>query len=227
MNDYLLETPHTKTSTAVLFVPGISGGALTERFNPLRDAVLSTGFAIARVNIWENTPQLEQMTLGEIRKRLREIISELEMQGFERMMAVGKSFGGAALLTLSSPHIQKQVLWAPALGYSDTDSNIESYLNTPLGTIATLLDIHINSAYLKTIPIPTCIIHGTADTNIPFANSEGIIASLPQGKLVSIESADHSFRDPVHERLLLSATLEFLTMTWTPKIEHQSCMLLG
>lgn len=41
------------------------------------------------------------------------------------------------------------------------------------------------------IEVPTLVLHGTADTNVPYAYAEELSKSVPNSKLVTIEDGDH------------------------------------
>lgn len=209
--ELLLETPTKPSTTAVIFLPGISGGVFSDRFQPVVDACLDAGFAIARVCAWENAEDVEQKNLSEIYRAIGEVTTHLRSQGYTQLFGIGKSFGGAIMLTFPSVYISKKVLWAPAIGVIETGANIEAYMTAKLGTTSSLLDIQIDRTFLQQKENPTLIIHGTADENIPFSNSEQIVSMLPNASLVPIKGADHSYRDKEHETAVIKATVDFLT----------------
>lgn len=208
--EFKLDAPPASTDKVVVFLPGISGGAFSERFQPLVDACLNVGFAVARLNIWKDSADVEQKNLGEIYKDLGEITTHLH-NTYPYMFGIGKSFGGAIMLTFPSVYISKKVLWAPAIGVIETGANIEAYMTAKLGTTSSLLDIQIDRTFLQQKENPTLIIHGTADENIPFSNSEQIVSMLPNASLVPIKGADHSYRDKEHETAVIKATVDFFT----------------
>lgn len=210
-SEFLIEAPAEPTATAVLFLPGITGGAFSDRFQPVVDACLKSGFAIARVSAWENAEDVEGRNLADIYKDIADVITYLYEHGYTRFFGVGKSFGGAVMLTIPSAYISKKVLWAPAIGVTEFGSNIDVHMTATLGTLHHLLDMRVDAAFLKEREMPMLIIHGTADNVIPFSNSEKIVSMLPNAKLVPIEGADHSYNDKEHEKAVIGATMEFLT----------------
>jgi pimeloyl-ACP methyl ester carboxylesterase len=44
---------------------------------------------------------------------------------------------------------------------------------------------------LSEISVPTLLVHGTADVNVPYAHSEGAAQAIPHARLVTIEGGDH------------------------------------
>lgn len=209
--EFLLETPNKSTATVVVFLPGISGGAFLERFQPVVDACLNAGFAIARISAWKNSDEVEGKNLNDIYRAVGDVTTYLHEQGYAEIFGIGKSFGGAIMLTFPSVYISKKVLWAPAIGVVETGGNIWAYMTAKLGTVSSLLDIQIDRAFLQQKENPTLIVHGTADDNIPFLNSEQIVSMLPNANLIAIEGADHSYRNKEHEMAVIKATINFLT----------------
>lgn len=208
---FLVETPTVPTTTAVVFLPGISGDAFSERFQPVVDACLQAGFAIARVSAWKDAEDVERKNLSDIYRDVGDVTTSLHQQGFTRIFGIGKSFGGAVILTFPSVYISRKVLWAPAIGVTDSGANIDAYMTATLGTLHSLLDMQVDAAFLKQREMPTLIIHGTADDNIPLSNSEKIVSMLPNARLAQIEGADHSYKNKEHEEAVIKATMGFLT----------------
>lgn len=74
-----------------------------------------------------------------------------------------------------------------------------------------LLDIKLDKTFIHEDPSIICIIHGTKDSNIPIENSRNIIELSQHGRIIEIENADHSFKNPAEERSLIKATRNFLS----------------
>lgn len=208
--EFLLTTPENDTNTVVVFLPGISGGAMSERFLPLAEACVEAGLAIARVSIWSDAKTAGQMSLTQVHKRLAEVLTHLRLLGYQRFVGIGKSFSGAVLLTYPASEFEKLVLWAPAIGSGVEIGNLGQYQKIPLEKISSLLDLKIGFAELRLKDLPVVLIHGTADDTIPFSNSESLCAGLSQATLLPVVDADHSYKDPEHERLVIAASVVHL-----------------
>lgn len=208
---FLVDTPDKPTNTAVVFLPGISGGAFSDRFQPLVDACVQAGLAIARVSAWENVADVERKNLSDIYRDIGNVTTYLQQQGYTQLFGIGKSFGGAIMLTFPSMYIHKKVLWAPTVGVTESGANIEAYMSATFSTLSSLLDLRVDRAFLQQRDTPTLIVHGTADGTIPFSNSEKIVSMLPRAKLLPIEGADHSYSDKDHEKAVIEASVDFLT----------------
>lgn len=209
--EVLIETPTTPTNKVVIFLPGVSGDAFLDRFQPIVEACTGAGFSTARVNAWKDVQELEQKNLKQIYGDINSVVALLRSKGYLYIFGIGKSFGGAILLTLPSTHITSKILWAPAIGVTESGSNINTHLSAPLGSLKSLLDIKVDRTFLEKIEIPILVIHGTADDTIPFSNSEQLVSMLPKAKLIAIDGADHSYRIKEYEDAVITATINFLT----------------
>lgn len=208
---FLIDMPDKLTTTVVVFLPGRTGGAFSDRFQPVVDACLQAGLAIVRVSAWENREDVERKNLSDIYRDIGNVTTYLHQQGYTQIFGVGKSLGGAMMLTFPSVYIDKKVLWAPAIGVTESGANIETYMSATLGSLNSLLDLQVDREYLENRDTPTLVIHGTADNIIPFLNSERLVPMLPNARLLPIEGADHSYNNKEHETVVIKATIDFLT----------------
>lgn len=205
----LVEAPAVTKSVAV-FLPGVSGGAFSERYRPLLDACTTEGIAVARLSSYADADVLKNKTIAELHADIDTAISYLKAHGYTSLFGIGKSFGGALMLTHQSQDIKRKVLWAPAIAAVEQGGNSNAYLRVPVGSIPTMMDVCVGRSFLEKIETPTLLIHGTADDQIPFANSEKMAAMLPNAQLIPVNGADHSYKNPEHERAVTAATVKFL-----------------
>jgi dienelactone hydrolase len=190
-------------------LPGVSGGVFSDRYKLLVDACLEADTSIARLGSYKDSTEFNEKTIEELHADIDAAISFLQGRCYTSLFGIGKSFGGALMLTQASPIIQTKVLWAPAIA-AEAESNLEVYRTVLLGSIPMLMDIHVDQEFLKQIKIPTMIVHGTADDQIPFSNSEKMVSMLPNAKLKPIEGGDHSYKNKEHEALVIQSTIDFL-----------------
>jgi len=205
----ITKNDESELDTAVLFLPGISGKAFSHRFQPLVDAVLASGFPIARVHGWEDGVDVNSHTWSYYHKVLDEVMRSLDERGYKKIIGIGKSFGGGLLLSYHHPNIVKKILWAPAIGVGD-DATFEQHKNDLLSGIASFLDLHLTSGFISDDTAFICIIHGTADNIVPITNSEKIVQYARGGRLTKIEGADHSFKTSHEEQQLMEASRVYL-----------------
>lgn len=209
--EILVEAPEHKSDAVAIFLPGISGGAFSDRYKPLVDACLGGGIAMARLSLYADTAELNNKTIEQMHGDIDAAVSFLKSHGYKKIFGIGKSFGGALMLTYPSADIAARVVWAPAISAMETGANIDAYKGRELGSVPLLLDIKVDRDFLQGVPGPVLVIHGTADDQIPLSNSEHMVSMLPNAKLFPIEGADHSYKNKDHETIVIEETVKFLT----------------
>lgn len=205
----LLDVPQERTESVLVFLPGVSGGARGSRYDSLVRTGLESGYAVARVDMWESEDSLMDRMLSRLSRTLTEVVEGFVVDGYTSAIMVGKSFGGGITLMFNHPIVTKKIMWAPAFSYADV-GNIDALRNVPLGTVARVTDISIGKDAIAKQRMPLCIVHGTADVVVPLLNSQNIVANAPYGTLVEINGADHSFKTPEQELALMAATRQLL-----------------
>ncbi len=207
----LLDVPASATETVVLVLPGISGKVFSDRYQPLVDALVGGGIAVARLHSWESEEEVVDMTVEAIQRDIDLAVEFLLGQGYAKIAAVGKSFGGGMMLANTNAKVVAKVLWAPAIGVTEVGGTIAKLRTQKLRELRlSLLDITLDHAHLAAYHGAVCLIHGTADQAIPFSNSEKIQARIPGSVLIPIEGADHSYRDPAHEAQVIAHAVSFI-----------------
>jgi len=206
----LSESDDSSKDTVVLFLPGISGKAFSERFQSVVDISLEKGYPIARMNAWESEVEVQQKTYSYYQSAIVEAIEHLKTLGYEKIIAIGKSFGGGLFLSLHHDAITKKILWAPALGFAQI-STLEQLRDKVLSQVENLKEIKLSPEFLSSDNAKLCFIHGTEDIAIPISTSRAFASANPSAEIVEVEEADHSFKTPESERKLYEATEQFLT----------------
>jgi len=193
--EMLLETDFD-VDCALVFLPGMSGGAHSSRFSFLSQIAHDTGYACARLALWEDSEALNLMTWHEVEAKLTAALDLLVSRGHERIVLIGKSFGGGLALATQHHAVTQKVLWAPAISFVDEQGNIDEVAQTPLGELNDVRDLTIGDAEVteRNVGVAIGIVHGTEDTVVPLSNSQSITKAV-NGELVTIAGADHSFRE--------------------------------
>ncbi len=205
----LSKSKNSSTDTIVLFLPGISGKAFSDRFQSVVDISLKTGYPIARMSAWESEADVQQKTYFHYQSAVIEALEHLHTLGYKKIIAIGKSFGGGLFLSLHHDAIIKKILWAPALGFAQV-STLEKLRNETLSQIENLKEIKLSPSFLSSDKAKLCFIHGTEDTAIPISTSRAFALANPNAHIVEVKGADHSFKTPESERELNEATEQFL-----------------
>lgn len=195
---------------AIIFLPGISGKAHSDRFSGLAKVAEDAGYACARVRIWDSEEDVQKLSYKKIFTHIDSVIENLQRIGFIEFALIGKSFGGGVSLVYNHGLVTQKILWAPAIGVTGEEKGtFYDLIETPFNEVNDLLDITVGKEKLESERAAVSIIHGTADETFPLQNSEQI-AELSGAELRTIEGADHSFKDSFHEAKLLEVTRDLL-----------------
>jgi len=207
----VLDKGSEKSNTAVIFIPGVSGKAFSDKYKPLSDECLAKGMDFLRVQSWDSVEELEQKNIRQIQEDIDEAIKFLKSEEYTKIFAIGKSLGGGILLTRNYPEITKMVLWAPAIGVADDKDNLDDKIDTAFSEISSLLEVTVSKDLLSSIKVPIKIIHGTEDKNVPLENSLKIAGLLLYSDVTKIKDMEHSVETPEQEKELIDNTINFLS----------------
>jgi alpha-beta hydrolase superfamily lysophospholipase len=173
------------------------------------DVSLENGYAIARVNAWNGEADTQHKTYEYYQSVILEAIEHLQTLGYASIIAIGKSFGGGLLLSVHHNAIVKKILWAPAVGCTDT-GNLDELKGVELSHILDILDIKLSTHFVSIDKAQLCFIHGTDDTVVPVQSSRNFAEMNSHASIIEVPGADHSFRSVESERALIEATGQFL-----------------
>lgn len=204
----MLDCPEKMSERVIVLIPGVSGGALTNKYKELVSKSLEAGYSISRMQSWDNVMSLEEKTVKIIHDEITDVVNFLKDKGYKEINFIGKSFGGTMLLLYRNKAIDSMVLWSPVIDVADKD-NVESIFNISFGKISKLTDIKLSKIYLNNLAVPIRIIHGAADNVVPLSNSQKIVEMLPNAKLFPINGAGHSYENLVQKNQILDATIDF------------------
>ncbi|MFA6475872.1 MAG: hypothetical protein WCV68_00500 [Candidatus Paceibacterota bacterium] len=207
----VLDKGAEESNTAVIFIPGVSGKAFSDKYKQLSDECLKLGMDFLRVQSWDSVEELEQKNIRQIQEDIDEAIKFLKSGGYTKIFAIGKSFGGGILLTRNYPEITKMVLWAPAIGIADDKGNLNEKIDTLFSEISSLLEVTVDRDLLSSIKVPVKIIHGTKDRNVLLENSLKIAGLLLYSDVAKIKDMGHSAETQEKEKELIDDTIEFLS----------------
>lgn len=205
----ILQDSGTASKTVLLFIPGASGEALTDRYEPLAEKALQRGLSIMRMQSWKQADDLERKNIQQIHDDIKTAIEYLKKNGYESVIGIGKSFGGTMLLTLRHPMIRRLILWAPVIGVVDEGGNFENKMTILFSQIDSFFDVTIDKKFLLSIDFPVRIILGTADDTAILENSKKLTEMLPDARLAIIKGMGHSYKTANQRKRVIEATLNF------------------
>lgn len=157
-------------------------------------------------------------------------------RGFRHIGLYGFSYGGIVSIVLASQNIKIDllVLKSPVCNYKEErelknrgdhdkewkrvgfiireDRQGNSY-RLPYRYYEKLVAIDGRKLASK-ITIPTLLIHGSADTDIPVIQSEKLAKVMPNVRFEIIKGADHHYSSPEDNKRQLKLTKEFIKQQW-------------
>ena len=104
-----------------------------------------------------------------------------------RVIAVGRSLGGAAVCALSSRRPLEAVILLAA--FADLPSMAHRYLAPAI----LVRDRYDNAGALRSFPGPVLVLHGTRDGLIPHAHGERLAQAATRGRLISYDAGHGDF----------------------------------
>ncbi|MFA6475946.1 MAG: hypothetical protein WCV68_00870 [Candidatus Paceibacterota bacterium] len=206
----VLDKGEAESNTAVIFIPGVSGKAFSDKYKQLSDVCLRLGMDFLRVQSWDSVEELEKKSIRQIQEDVFQAIEFLRFKGYTKIFAIGKSLGGGILLTRNYPEITKMVLWAPVIGVADDKGNLNEKIDIVFSEISSLLEVLVDKNLLSNIKVPVKIIHGTKDNNVSIENSLRLASYLPDSNVEKINDMGHSVETPEQEKELVDDTVSFL-----------------
>ncbi len=205
-----------------------SNTKLVERFDQL-------GIASFRFDIWghgESEGNFEDITITEAVDDILQAIKFLKSLDYSRIALVGSSFGGAAAMEVASQttNLFALALKSPVSDYAEEQLHVRGqegidawksdgftlYESNRGGKIKinyTLYEDFLHHSGYQVAPnisIPTLIVHGDQDEEVPVAQSIKTSKLIPNCKLVIVEGAKHSYQEGRHENEMLEAITGFI-----------------
>lgn len=185
--------PESGSDCGAVLIPGASSGAFGGIFDDLARSLAESGVTFLQFESWDGLEALGEKELADLHAEMDAAVDRLRGRGCDRVVAVGKSFGGGVPLTNDSA-IVGMVLWAPAVstGFDERGS------------------IAVDEEDLSEIEIPVKLLQGTDDDVVKTGNSEWIADRLDAGELVTIPGAGHSYEADQHRETVIAETTEFV-----------------
>ncbi|HET9947223.1 MAG TPA: alpha/beta fold hydrolase [Patescibacteria group bacterium] len=236
----LLCEPTIATKKIIILCHGITvdkeeGGVFTK----LSQELVSSGFATIRFDFrghGESGGNSEEMTISGELVDLEAVYQAVKKEGFEKIGIIAQSFGGGIATLFTPSHtIEALCLWSPVLNYEHCflhptlpwlsqrkDEIRQDFKEKGWSTLGSRkmkigkelygeMENYFPFKQLHKITVPTVIVHGSADTYVPYEDSQKYILEMKEkGKLVTIEGGEHGFHDnPVHEEEAERITVAF------------------
>lgn len=210
-------------------------------FIELAKLLCSDGFTVFRFDFrghGESEGETVNMTIqGEVRD-IEAAVKQVKEKGYTEIGLLGASFGGGitALYAANQQHnIKCLCMWNPVINYAHCFLNpvsdwlkgkgdhIKKDIETQGWTVLGRREVKYGKKLfdemehiypyeeMKKITIPTAIIHGDADSHVPYQDSVDNVDSLSGvSELITIHGSEHGFHDRVKDQeKAINETLAF------------------
>lgn len=223
----------------VIMAHGFSSNKNTKNFVRLAGMLEKEGIPSFRFDFYghgESGGLFENITISEAVDDILQAISYIKGLGYKKIGLLGSSFGGISsiiaasktkdlsFLALKSPvsdywaleksrYSEEELESWKKIGYRDyIDDGKHMKLNY---SFITDFENHNAYAVAKKITIPTLIVHGNLDNDVPYSQSIKLAKCLPNSELVIIEGADHRYTNEIYAQQMLNASFGFIVKQCT------------
>lgn len=221
-----------KDKPIIILVHGHSSNKNTKSFSLLRELIKSKGISTFRIDLsghGESGGKFEEATVSLVSNDILSSIIYLKSQGYKKIGLVGSSFGGIASTIAASKtnDLSFLVLKSPVSDYADLyrwrGLNINEWKKKGIRDYPTKTgmlkqnysfyeDAIVNTGYkaAPNIKIPTLIVHGDNDKEVPTYQSVKLAKIIPNNKFVIVKGSDHTYTNPKHMKEMSEAIANFI-----------------
>jgi pimeloyl-ACP methyl ester carboxylesterase len=235
-----LHLPEVRTDSLVIIAPGFTSDELGPGNShvTLAESLVKKSIAVLRFNFRYTTPdfsEFDKMSISGEVKDLKTIIKKMSDE-FSSLGLLGESLGSIISLISCSSKTKAMVFWYPPFFLKETGfkrlltSDAEKELKTKgyvlqkkrSGVIYKVgkklieeVKIFDISKYVKKVTVPTLLIHGDIDTEVPIEHSKKLLELLKgEKKLITIKGMEHAIKNRNFER-----DLSFLPQLINPTVD--------
>lgn len=214
----VLAEPDATNNRIIVLCHGFMSSRESRTNLVLTEKLLSENIATCRFNFYghgEDGHPFQEMTLTRCLEQVEEVFSWIAKSPYSKVGLMGSSFGGLVAITIAAHHPELMALglkcpvsdyppiWQALLGEagmatwnSDGVLSFATHEGRARLSYAFYEDLLQYETYkdAERIQAPTLIVHGDADTDVSFAQSERLFETLRSKKaLERIAGADHRF----------------------------------
>jgi uncharacterized protein len=230
----VLEGQDNKARPVIIICHGHHSNKDRPNYTSLAERLNNKGLATFRFDFYghgESEGEFANATPSEVADDVLQAIKFMKTKGFSNIGLVGSSFGGLAcilaaadnrdifVLALKSPVSNyadlfyserfkaKREEWEKRgwLPYNEDPENLR--LNYVFYTDSVNRDGYKVAPYIL---VPTLIVHGDADQDVPITQSQKLVTLIPHCELKVIHGSDHRYTQPEHAKQMLTEITEFI-----------------
>jgi len=218
----------------LVMVHGFSSNKNTTNFVKLSQMLGDRKLSSFRFDIWghgESSGKFEGITISEAVDDILQAIKYMKGLGYKKIGLLGSSFGGISSIMAASKtsDLAFLVLKSPVSDYWELergryspeqleewkDKGYREYEDDGKNmrvNYSFVSDFDNNNAYraAKHIQIPVMIVHGNADKDVPYAQSQKLVTLFPNAKLATVEGANHRYTEGDHANQMLKLIYNFI-----------------
>ncbi len=227
----------TKTNNKdwiLIMAHGFSSNKNTKNFVKLSEMLDEKDVSTLRFDFWghgESEGKFENITISEAVDDILSAITFVKGLGYRKIGLLGSSFGGISSIIASSKtsELSFLALKSPVSDYWEIER--EKYTKEELDDwkiegfkeyeddgkfmklrYSFIADLDNNNAYkaAKNIKIPTLIVHGDLDGDVPYSQSQKLVSILSNAQLVTINGANHRYTEGNHAEQMLQVFYSFI-----------------
>jgi uncharacterized protein len=218
----------------VIICHGHSSNKDRPNYTNLAMRLNDNGFDTFRFDFYghgESEGEFANATPSEVMDDVLQAIKFMKEKGYQKIALVGSSFGGLAciLAAAEAKDIFALVLKSPVSNYAELfyterfEAKRKEWekrgwlpypeypdrlkLNYIFYTDAVKRDGYVVAPYIK---VPTLIVHGDLDVDVPIAQSQKLVKLIPRGELKIIHGADHRYTNDDHAHQMTETIIEFI-----------------
>lgn len=219
----------------VILAHGFTQHKNAKSFVSLSEMLFKRGISTFRFDFFghgDSEGNFEEITMTQALDDLKNAVNYIKKLGYKNIGLLGSSFGGFAAIIFASKSIYLKflALRSPVsdyqelgkLRYSDkeladwekrgfrdyeTGGGVIKKLNFTFVKDMTNYDAYIAAEKIK---IPTLIVHGDRDFEVPYRQSQKLAKLIKSAKLVTIKGANHRYTDEKHAKQMINTIYKFL-----------------
>ena len=217
----LLSIPDSAKDMIAILCHGHSSSKNSKSWTALEPILLANNISVFRFDFYgngESEGKFEDSDVTETTDDILRAIDYVKALDFKRIVLVGSSFGGLSSIIAASKSkdLYALVLKSPVSDYHEVDfqrlgqQGLQDWKEKGVIGYAyaepssgLLLNYSFVEDYLKydaytaaeKIEIPTLIVHGAMDSEVPFSQSEKLVKRLKQGELITVSGANHWYAE--------------------------------
>lgn len=218
----------------LIMAHGFTSNKNTKNFVKLSEMLSSQYISTFRFDFFghgDSEGDFSEITISEGVDDILNAINFVKGLGYKKIGLLGSSFGGISSIMASSKTYDLSFLClkSPVSNYWEvekglrTDEKLKKWKEDGItdyeddGKFVKLKwsfieDFDNNNAYevAKNIIIPTLIVHGDKDNDVPYSQSQKLISILPNAKLYTVKGADHRYTGEGQADEMLKAFYDFI-----------------